>query len=511
MTVAPLARPVRLRPGVLAAALALALLNPLTASAQGSSRFDSMFDDARQFLDQQLKKLDDNLPQRGATRSTGVPVPKRNPRRPIELAEPESPQLKPVQPIQPPESVQEAVEQQIPTPPEPAQQAEPGPKGAREADKRAVVKQPEPAPPKPAKAEQPSGAAETPSAKAPDPAERPEPEASASTAEEGEVTPPELPQESSEAAETASAEPTPDVPIRNPARTGEYKPPPPHPSEIEAPDWTEKQIAEAKAQCDKLLSEEILKFEKLDPIRTGICGTPAPVKLTSLEAGSTVEIAPAATLTCPLAAALRRWMKDVVQPAAKQHLGSHIASIRNVASYACRNRYGGARRPLSEHAKVNAIDIAAFKTESGETVVLLQHWNLMIEPEPPVAPAEPEDSADKDSDSTRLANDGDSANETEKAAAPDDAKDRQASAPAEKTTDSKQEANSGDGGDEKPKDEEPPVPVAKPKPHPKSLFLRAIRDGACGIFGTVLGPESNAAHRDHFHFDAAERRKSYCE
>ena len=32
-------------------------------------------------------------------------------------------------------------------------------------------------------------------------------------------------------------------------------------------------------------------------------------------------------------------------------------------------------------------------------------------------------------------------------------------------------------------------------------FLRQVHDGACGIFRTVLGPEYNAAHRDHFHFD----------
>ena len=32
-------------------------------------------------------------------------------------------------------------------------------------------------------------------------------------------------------------------------------------------------------------------------------------------------------------------------------------------------------------------------------------------------------------------------------------------------------------------------------------FLRAVRDGACGTFETVLGPDYNAAHRDHLHLD----------
>lgn len=36
---------------------------------------------------------------------------------------------------------------------------------------------------------------------------------------------------------------------------------------------------------------------------------------------------------------------------------------------------------------------------------------------------------------------------------------------------------------------------------PVGAFLRAARDGACGYFGAVLGPDYNAAHRDHFHLD----------
>ena len=41
--------------------------------------------------------------------------------------------------------------------------------------------------------------------------------------------------------------------------------------------------------------------------------------------------------------------------------------------------------------------------------------------------------------------------------------------------------------------------------------LKAMWRAACGPFGTVLGPESNAAHRDHFHFDTARYRSgTYC-
>ena len=35
----------------------------------------------------------------------------------------------------------------------------------------------------------------------------------------------------------------------------------------------------------------------------------------------------------------------------------------------------------------------------------------------------------------------------------------------------------------------------------KARFLRRIHAGACDFFGTVLGPEYNQAHHNHFHFD----------
>ncbi len=42
-------------------------------------------------------------------------------------------------------------------------------------------------------------------------------------------------------------------------------------------------------------------------------------------------------------------------------------------------------------------------------------------------------------------------------------------------------------------------------------MLRKMHQSACGIFGTVLGPESDRFHKDHFHFDTARYRSgSFC-
>lgn len=40
---------------------------------------------------------------------------------------------------------------------------------------------------------------------------------------------------------------------------------------------------------------------------------------------------------------------------------------------------------------------------------------------------------------------------------------------------------------------------------PESRFMDRARDSACDIFGTVLSPDYNAAHQDHFHLDQAKR------
>lgn len=43
--------------------------------------------------------------------------------------------------------------------------------------------------------------------------------------------------------------------------------------------------------------------------------------------------------------------------------------------------------------------------------------------------------------------------------------------------------------------------TAWPGSGPEAAFLRSVRDGACRWFRAVLGPDYNAAHQDHFHFD----------
>jgi hypothetical protein len=63
----------------------------------------------------------------------------------------------------------------------------------------------------------------------------------------------------------------------------------------------------------------------------------------------------------------------------------------------------------------------------------------------------------------------------------------------------------------------PPSRLGGPKPvdsassdaaDGKAAFLRAAHGAACAIFKTVLGPEANKAHKNHFHLDMSQRKSA---
>lgn len=119
-------------------------------------------------------------------------------------------------------------------------------------------------------------------------------------------------------------------------------------------------------------------------------------------------------MTCPMLAAIAIWERHDVQPAAAELFGRQVERIDHFGTYACRNVNNEATGRRSEHARANAIDVAAFTLDDGETISVLEDW------------------------------DGDDA---------------------------------------------------------KADFLHTVRDGGCKRFSTVLGPDYNAAHANHFHLD----------
>ena len=278
----------------------------------------------------------------------------------------------------------------------------------------------------------------------------------------------------------------PPLPERNPLRsTVETKAPPVLPGDQPTVAWTEAEIAAATAKCKALLSGGSLDYELLPPIKEGLCGTPAPILLRAVGDDPRVAIEPPATLNCQMAGVLGEWLRDTVQPEAKVLFGNAVVKIRNASSYVCRNRYGGVKTPLSEHALVNALDISEFVLADGVRITVLEHWPRPVAAAPP--PPEP--------NPLRLA--------------PATAASAQAK---QKTDDRNQSAVAPVKADPGAAPSPPPVAAEPPAPDPKNKFVTFLFEQACRRFGTVLGPNANEAHKDHFHLDMKKRRRAnFCE
>src|SRR4029077_7576888 len=150
------------------------------------------------------------------------------------------------------------------------------------------------------------------------------------------------------------------------------------PSQMATIPWTDAEIAEARAKCTEALSSLTLEYEPLPPIKEGLCGAPGPILLKSLGQEPEVALDPPATVTCTLAKALSTWLNESVQPQAKALFSSQVVKLQNATSYNCRNRYGSAYQPLSEHALANALDVSEFVLASGEHITVLDSWPKVL-------------------------------------------------------------------------------------------------------------------------------------
>jgi hypothetical protein len=268
--------------------------------------------------------------------------------------------------------------------------------------------------------------------------------------------------------------------------------------------WSEKEMANAKAVCAKLLAGVSLEYEMLPPLKEGRCGAPAPILLKSVGEAPKVTIEPPATVTCKLAAALAGWLDKTVQPEARAAFGAPVTKLNNASSYVCRNRYNGTDTLISEHALANALDISEFVFGSGETATVQASWPHVAAAETPPPP--PSNPARVSASSEITGSVAGTEIETPRrmtavvksnpfVAPPADTKSNPFVLPA--------------AAPKLP----PPKPPAEARPPSAASgpgregeFVVKVHQDACKSFGTVLGPNANEAHKDHFHFDMKQRR-----
>ena len=314
--------------------------------------------------------------------------------------------------------------------------------------------------------------------------------------------------------------------------------PPPAPPDV----FTAEEIAAAKARCTVLLKGLDVVVTEEPAIKSGACGAPAPVQLISIGKNAQVTLLPPASMTCEMVAALHKWMADDIQPLAKKHLGVPVAGLQTMSSYSCRNAYGRKRGHLSEHGKANAVDIGGFVMANTQQTSVLADWGpTAIEIRAQIAAAEAAAKlAAEKAAALKAAADKVAATKSKPAGAALPGAAAATEPPAAGTliegvpglanrlpgAGPANEGRSGYGlirpsllGGPKTTDKAAPVAAAPSMPphdvasqSRKARFLREAHTAACKIFGTTLGPETNLAHKNHFHLDMAERTRSkYCE
>jgi hypothetical protein len=286
-------------------------------------------------------------------------------------------------------------------------------------------------------------------------------------------------------------------------------------------EWPEADVAQAREQCMHLLSGIAVEFEMLEPVKKGQCGLPAPILLKSVGSGPEVKFDPPVQVNCRLAVALGKWVKSTLQPKAEERFKSEVVRIVGSSGYSCRNIYNLPNAKLSQHALANAIDIGGFRLRNGRTVGVLKSWgpterDLVAQAK---AKAEAEAKAKakakaggKDKGKQDVAS-KDAKREVAAKAETEGARTKKDGAGVTQASLSLPAAKASKGKKDAASSEEIPAAPADPqKPTKEALFLRAIHEGACKEFGTVLGPEANDPHRNHFHLDLIPRRgRSYCE
>jgi hypothetical protein len=203
------------------------------------------------------------------------------------------------------------------------------------------------------------------------------------------------------------------------------------------------------------------------------------VLLKSIGGVDEVLFDPPLVLDCAMVVALDHWLRDSVQPAAREAFSSSVSKIIG-SSYACRNVYNRPDGHLSQHAFANAIDVPTFVLADGRKVDLTHGWGPTQRDLIAAAKAKKAAPATTGSLAQQKVNTKDETTEAVKVST------ATASVPASPSTASADNSSA------------------------EAKFLRLAHEGGCKIFSTVLGPEANDPHRTHLHLDLQGRMTSVC-
>ena len=284
--------------------------------------------------------------------------------------------------------------------------------------------------------------------------------------------------------------------------------------------WPAQDIQLAQARCAVLLKGLDVVAVPESPLREGgECGAPAPMRLVSVGKNPQVSFSPPPILTCDMIAQLHKWVQRDVQPLARKFLAAPVVRIETMSSYSCRNAYGRAHGRLSEHGRANALDIASFVTALGQSALVISDWGPTAR-EIAAAAAAASKAAAQQASTVAGAGKGASENlahaQPVVSVAPAAAPPGRAAVTGFSITIPGVSVEIGGGSNQAAGTAFAPAQrLGGPKikaaqgqgaaSDTRLDFLRAVHGAACRQFGTVLGPEANPWHKNHFHIDMADR------
>lgn len=141
------------------------------------------------------------------------------------------------------------------------------------------------------------------------------------------------------------------------------------------PDWLTgfklQRLQSEPAACQAFMATTPWRFQSVPDRDTGQgCGFSNALQVRQ----TSVAVSSQFTLSCPAAASLALWERNVMQPVAQATLGTEVRRLEHLGSYACRNVYGGEAGNRSQHATANALDIAGFVLDDGRRITVARNW-----------------------------------------------------------------------------------------------------------------------------------------
>lgn len=106
------------------------------------------------------------------------------------------------------------------------------------------------------------------------------------------------------------------------------------------------------------------------------CSLSGAVQLQSVTTNyGVVKINAEPIMLCSFARQFASWVHDIGAPLTLAHTGAELTTIETGPGFVCRNRYNRPDMKVSEHAKGNAIDIAAFILSDKQRIAVKQQPN----------------------------------------------------------------------------------------------------------------------------------------